>query len=340
MTKTGCILHHNDFLWIHCRPDGIEGRRRLDTRRLGAFVKIVDIGSLTRAADNLHIAQPALSQQVASLEAHFGQRLLIRSKRGVVPTEAGRALYRHAQIILRQMSQAKTDVSQSNMAVAGGVSVGLAPYSAGSALALPLLRLVRERHPGILLHINENFGGVISELVMTGRMDMALIYQPGPIRGVRFEPMFEEELVVLSAERLAGRQNDDIRLADLAAVPLLLPSRIHTIRRLVDTAFERAGFAANVVAEIESAVTLANAVSAGLGATILPWSSASSIAESQRRSGGRPLWISRIVEPSLAAKVAICTSDALALSEAALAVRTIILELIGTSRFAGASRSA
>jgi LysR family transcriptional regulator, nitrogen assimilation regulatory protein len=308
----------------------------MDTRRLGAFVKIVDTGSLTRAADNLHIAQPALSQQVASLEAHFGRKLLIRSKRGVAPTEAGRALYRHAQIILRQLSQAKTDVSQSILTVAGSVSLGLAPYSAGAALALPLLRLARERFPGIVLHINENFGGVISELVMTGRMDMALIYQPGPIRGVTFEPMFEEELFLLSAERIAARAGEEIPLAELDGVPLLLPSRIHTIRRTIDSAFERAGFSANVIAEIESAATLASAVDSGIGATILPWSSASSIAESQRRTGGRSMSMARIAEPALRVKVSICTSDTVALTEAAAAVRELIRELVQASPFRGA----
>lgn len=305
----------------------------MDTRRLSAFVKIVDTGSLTRAADNLHVAQPALSQQLAALEAHFRQRLLIRSKRGVVPTEAGRALYRHAQIILRQLSQAQTDVGQSIQTVAGAVSLGLAPYSAGAALALPLLRLVRERYPGIVLHINENFGGVISELVMTGKMDMALIYQPGPIKGVKFEPMFEEELFVLSSQRIAPGQDRDVAVSGLAGIALLLPSRIHTIRKLVDSAFERAGIVPDVVAEIESAATLASAVDSGLGATILPWSSASSIAESQRRASGRELYIARIIEPSLKARIAICTPDQLAMSDAALAVHELILELVARSPY-------
>jgi LysR family transcriptional regulator, nitrogen assimilation regulatory protein len=309
----------------------------MDTRRLSAFVKIIDTGSLTRAADNLNIAQPALSQQVASLEAHFGQRLLIRSKRGVVPTEAGLALYRHAQIILRQLSQAKTDVSQSTQSVAGAVSLGLAPYSAGAALALPLLRLVRERHPRIVLHINENFGGVISELVMTGKMDMALIYQPGPIRGVKFEPMFEEELFLLSSHRPGGARTDEVPLAALEGMPLLLPSRIHTIRKLVDSAFERAGIIPNLVAEIESAATLASAVDSGVGATILPWSSASSIADAQRRAGGREAFLARLVEPSLKARIAICTPDHLPMSDAASAVHALILELVQSSPFRNAA---
>lgn len=312
----------------------------MDTRRLSAFVKIVDTGSLTRAADNLHVAQPALSQQVAALEAHFRQRLLIRSKRGMVPTEAGRALYRHAQIILRQLSQAQTDVGQSTQTVAGSVSLGLAPYSAGAALALPLLQLVRARFPGIVLHINENFGGVISELVMTGKMDMALIYQPGQIRGVKFEPMFEEELFLLSSQRIASAQDKDVALAALDGVPLLLPSRIHTIRKLVDTAFERVGIVPHLVAEIESATTLASAVDSGIGATILPWSSASAIADSQRRANGRDLTISRIIEPSLKARVAICTPDHLAMSDAALAVHTLILELVENSPFRNTAATA
>src|SRR5262245_41417102 len=103
----------------------------MDTRRLKSFLKIVDTGSLTRAAAALNIAQPALSQQLQSLEAHFRQKLLIRSQQGVKPTEAGRVLYRHAQAILKQFDQAETDVKRSSTSLSGHVSVGLAPYSAG-----------------------------------------------------------------------------------------------------------------------------------------------------------------------------------------------------------------
>lgn len=310
----------------------------MDTRRLAAFVKIVDTGSLTRAADNLHVAQPALSQQVAALEAQFRQRLLIRSKRGVAPTEAGRALYRHAQIILRQLGQAQAEVSQGAQNVAGPVSLGLAPYSAGAALALPLLRAVRARYPQIVLHINENFGGVISELVMTGRMDMALIYQPGPIRGVTFEPMFEEELCVLASPEMRLGRGRQVKLAALAGAPLLLPSRIHTIRRVVDAAFERAGMTPNVVAEIESATTLASAVEAGLGATVLPRSSAAAIAGDRRRGGARAPGVARIVDPELTARVSICLPAQLQLSDAAQAVHDLIVELVAASPFGAATR--
>ncbi|MGW3409666.1 nitrogen assimilation transcriptional regulator NAC [Streptomyces sp. NPDC000888] len=296
----------------------------MDTRRLYSFVKIVDAGSITRAADILHIAQPALSQQVSTLETQFKQQLLIRSKRGVAPTEAGRALYRHAQLILRQLELAQAAVDVSGRAPAGSVSVGLAPYSTGAALALPLLRAVRERYPDIVLHINENFGGVISEAIMTGRMDMAFIYGAGPLRGVQFEPMRTEDLYLIGAPGTAASAlpGDDVTIAELADVGLLLPSRIHTIRQVVDAAFRHASLEPRVVGEIESVLTLTSAIGAGLGATVLPWSAAQAILDV------RKLVVRRITDPAIEVKLSLCTSDHQPLSEPALAVHDLFHELI------------
>ncbi|MEU9155905.1 nitrogen assimilation transcriptional regulator NAC [Streptomyces sp. NPDC048417] len=295
----------------------------MDTRRLYSFVKIVDAGSITRAADILHIAQPALSQQVSMLETQFKQQLLIRSKRGVAPTEAGRALYRHAQLILRQLEHAQAAVDVSGRAPAGSVSVGLAPYSTGAALALPLLRAVRERYPDILLHINENFGGVISEAIMTGRMDMAFIYDAGPVRGVQFEPMRTEDLYLVAAPGTgSATDRDEVSIAELSGVGLLLPSRIHTIRHVVDAAFRHVSLEPRVVGEIESVLTLTSAVGAGLGATVLPWSAAQAILDV------RSLVVRRIVDPTIEVKLSLCTSDHQPLSEPALAVHDLFHELI------------
>lgn len=99
----------------------------MNFRRLKYFVKIVDIGSLTQAAEVLHIAQPALSQQVATLEGEFNQQLLIRTKRGVTPTDAGKILYTHARAILRQCEQAQLAVHNVGQALSGQVSIGFAP---------------------------------------------------------------------------------------------------------------------------------------------------------------------------------------------------------------------
>jgi LysR family nitrogen assimilation transcriptional regulator len=165
----------------------------MDIRRLKSFIVIVDTGSITRAADVLHIAQPALSQQLAALEDHFRQKLLIRSQQGVTMTEAGKAVYRHAQIILRQMEQAQADVKAAGASFVGRVSVGLVPFSSAATLSVDLLSETRKRHPGILLHLTESVGQTYSQMIMNGRLEMALIHGTGPIKGVRFEPVFVEE---------------------------------------------------------------------------------------------------------------------------------------------------
>jgi len=295
----------------------------MDMRRLYSFVRVVDAGSITRAADLLHIAQPALSQQMTALESLFGQQLLSRSKQGVEPTEAGRVLYRHARVILRQLEQAQADVEVVGRELAGGVSVGLAPYSTVNALAFPLLSAVRARYPRVLLHINENFGGVLSEALMTGRMDMALLYESGPIRGVDFERLVTEELVVVAPDGidLPARADDAVTMADLADVPLLLPGPTHTIRRVVDQAFSQASSAANVVGEVESVPLMARAVRGGLGATVLPRSVA------RRMIGGSELH-QRHLTPALEVQVSLGTASGQTLSRAAEAVRELLREVL------------
>ena len=296
----------------------------MDIRRLHAFVKIVDIGSLTRAAAILHIAQPALSQQIVALETHFGKQLLVRSKRGVVPTEAGRLLYRHAQVMLRQLEQAQTDIVSAGTSIAGRVLVGLAPLSTATTLALPLLQAVRERYPGIVLQISENVGGVISEMIMTGKMDVAFIYDPGEIRGVDFEPVLTEDLFLVAPKSFLTHPEDseEIAVEEVATLDLVLATRIHTVRQLVDLTFRRVGVDAKVIAEIESVPTIARAIWAGLGATILPWSSANAVI-----AGRDDIAVRRITKPSMQVKVSICTSDQLPLSEPAQAVSDLLGEL-------------
>ncbi len=294
----------------------------LNLRRLKYFVKIVDIGSLTQAADVLHIAQPALSQQLATLEGEFRQQLLVRTKRGVTPTEAGMVLYRHAQIILRQFDQAQNDVKNSGQTLSGQVSVGLAPGTAASALSLPLLKAVRARHPGVLLYLNENFGTTLSELIMNGRMDMAVLYGSKPVHGLSFVPLLKEELYLVGPADMALPEAQ-VELAQLLDVELLLPRPYNVVRKLVDEAFIGIHRTPNVVAEIESASTLVAAITDGLGATILPGSAARVIGAACKAR------LCRIVNPVIEAPLSLCVSDHLPMSEPALAVKEILMELVG-----------
>lgn len=298
----------------------------MDTRRLESFVKIVDVGSITKAADILHIAQPALSAQISALESQYKQKLLIRSKQGVAPTEAGRALYQQAQIILRQVELAQAAVRVSGRAPAGRVSVGLAPLTSGSALALPLLREVKRRYPDIVLYINQHFGGVLSEAIMTGRMDMAYIYDSGPRRGVELDPVLTEELMIVSGPGtdIGDPQTGAVPLAELAEVPLLMPSQIHTLRQVMDARFGDLSIQPRIAAELDSMVIMIQAVRAGLGTAVMPLSA-------QRSFDMTGLTVRRIVKPEIHLTVSICTSEHQPMSEPALAVHQILIELIESS---------
>jgi len=296
----------------------------VNIRRLQYFVKIVDVGSLTQAADLLHVAQPALSQQIATLEGEVRQQLLLRTKRGVVPTEAGKVLYRHAQLILRQCEQARVDMNAAAKGISGAVAVGLAPGTAAAGLALPLLRMVRARHPGILLYLNETYGTTLSELVMNGRMDLGVLYGgKTSVHGLNFVPLLREQLYLVGPDSMM-EPPAEVPLAMLADMDLYLARPYNVVRRMVDEAFAGIGLTPRVVAEIESATTLTAVISEALGATILPESMARQMVASCNA------WQCRIVAPVIEAPLALCKSDHLPLSEPAQAIEEILLELVAT----------
>ncbi len=184
--------HHRRFSLQH------NSRMSVSFKNLKSFVTAVDASSLSAAAQTLKMAQPALSQQIATLELHFGHRLLQRSNTGVTATVAGHELYRHARLLLDQLDQAERDVARKGQSIGGTVSVGLATYSTTSILSTPLLKATRERYPDINLFINDNFGLVLSEMVMTDRMDMAIIYAPNQLKGVTLQPLLVEELFLIA----------------------------------------------------------------------------------------------------------------------------------------------
>ena len=166
----------------------------MNLRRLKYFVKIVDIGSLTQAAEVLHIAQPALSQQVATLEGELDQQLLIRTKRGVTPTEAGKILYTHARTILRQCEQAQLAVNNVGQTLSGQVSIGLAPGTAASAITMPLLQTVRNELPEVMVYLQESSGTILNDKLIDGQLDMAVLYERSPVAGIVSQPLLKEDL--------------------------------------------------------------------------------------------------------------------------------------------------
>lgn len=293
-------------------------------KSLNSFVTAVNAMSISSAANALKMAQPALSQQIATLERHFNQKLLIRSSTGVIPTNAGRELYRHAMLLLGELQLAEIEVAKQKGSLQGTVAVGIATYSTISTLSVALLKSIRARYPDVNLYVNDSFGLVLSELVMNGQMDMAVIYAPSPtIKGLSLHPLLSEDLYLIAPQGTALPAGEkEVPLAELAGIDFILPGRRHLLRQAIDEAFVRARIKPRIAAEIESVATLRQAISAGWGATILPWAVAGSF------NWPEPPVIRRVVDPVIETTVCLCTSNYLPMSDSAVAVRSILLGLV------------
>jgi LysR family nitrogen assimilation transcriptional regulator len=296
----------------------------LDTKRLEAFIKVVDLGSMTSAAKVLNVAQPALSQHIASLEADFKSKLLHRSARGVKPTEAGQILYRYAKSIQRQIEEARRTILDNKPELTGNVTIGLAPLSSAALLATPLLLQVRERYPGIVLHIYDSSGIMLSEMMLKGSMDMAVLYGDRPVTGLDYKPLMREPFYLVAPRSLYGDRAppEEVSAEEVAQFDLLLPYRESFLRQAVERVCAEAGLRPRIVAEIHSQSTLSSAIAAGIGAAVLPMSIAKELPNLDE------LCVRRINAQYASQQMSLCISDNVALSDAAFAVYKILLEII------------
>ncbi|MDE2274657.1 MAG: LysR family transcriptional regulator [Burkholderiales bacterium] len=225
----------------------------MDLRQLGYFVQVADLGSFTRAASVLRVAQPALSRQVRALEVELRQPLFDRNGRGVTLTPAGKRLLDHGRGILQQVERARQDLDAERGAASGLLSIGLPP-SVGRALTAPLVEAFRERFPQARLTLVEGLSTYVLEWLAQGRIDGAVVYSATPATGLELQPVLDEKLYLVSARPRAGGAliGRAATLAEVAAHELVTPSRPHALRMRLETALAEAGLAPRVGLEVES----------------------------------------------------------------------------------------
>jgi LysR family nitrogen assimilation transcriptional regulator len=298
----------------------------MDISRFASFIKIVDAGSLSRAAEQLGVTQPGLSQQIAALEADLGAQLLLRGRQGVSATVAGRILYRHAQIIVRQLDDAKSAVQATGSEVAGHVSVGM-PRSISTMATVPVLVEVRRRYPDVSVRVTENTGTQLAELVMSGRLDMAIL--PTALHGGLFihRPLIVEGFFLVEGDDGESDAEETVTMAEVSRIPLMVTSRSHPVRQLIDESFAAAGLVPNVTLECDTLQETLATVAHGGVATLLPWASARRFEGSLKRR--------RVVENELLWASGLCVSDSLPLSLAAASVYEVIAEVVNAELAAG-----
>lgn len=296
----------------------------MDFRQLKYFVQIVDSGSLAKASRQLFIAQPALSQQIAKLEAEVGKPLLVRTSKGVTPTEHGTALHQHARFMLRQLEQALSIARQEPGTVHGMVSVGLAATTV-CAVGIPFMRRIRERFPGIVLNVVEGMSGHLAQMMQLGQLDLCILFSRDAASDLPSEPLVAEELFVMlpTSSALVAPGRTELSVEEIAELPLILPTSMHGLRRRVTAEFEQRNLATRVVAEIDSLSLLMACVREGMGATIKPMSAA--LLEGEMRKDWRTLAFS---DASMKRQNFLYSVIPERLSLAAAAVRTELKETI------------
>jgi len=311
----------------------------MELRQLRYFVRVVECGSMSRAAIDLDMVQSALSQQITRLESELATRLLHRTPQGVAPTEAGVAFFREAQLTLRHAEQAVRAAQQARLS--GSVTVGLAPTTS-AMLGLPLMQSMRARYPDVRLHMVESMSGHLSAMLDARQLDIAVLFdtrlhqarQDGGGRRWEIAPLLEEDLFLIR-RAAAPSLPPELAIADLADEPLILPTGPHGLRSTLDTAFAGAGVAPRVVLEVDSLAMLMAAVDAGLGSTLQPWAALGRYPDAAQR-----FRCARLTDVPARRVNLLCSLSDDELSPAALAARVVlndcVRELVSAGRWAGA----
>jgi len=272
----------------------------MDLKQLEYFVRVAELGSFTRASSVLNIAQPALSRQVRLLEVELRQNLLLRNGRGVTTTEAGKLLLEHGRGILHQVERAREDLGRVRGALAGRVALGLPP-SIAKMMAVPLTREFRKRLPSAALSISEGLSISMQEWLLTGRLDIAVLYNPAPSPELETTPLLEEDLTLIALKSPKGKTSP-ISLKEVANLPLVIPSRPNAIRMVVETQMAGIGCKPLISLEIDGVSAILDLVADGAGHAILPRYAVTTAGSSAK------FLVRPIVKPKLSSKLTLATA--------------------------------
>ncbi|KAF1019762.1 MAG: HTH-type transcriptional regulator CynR [Paracidovorax wautersii] len=240
----------------------------MDLKQLEYYVRVAEMGSFTRAAAVLNVAQPALSRQIRLLEVELRQNLLVRNGRGVTTTEAGKLLLEHGRGILLQVERTMEELSRVRGSLSGRVAIGLPP-SMARALTITLTREFRKRLPYATLSISEELSLSMQESLLNGRLDIALLYNPPSLPELDIKPLMQDALYVV-APQSDGLAPGPLRLSEVARMPLVIPARANAIRALVDSQMAAIGCKPTIALEIDGVSTILDLVADGAGVAILP----------------------------------------------------------------------
>nr|WP_276562328.1 LysR substrate-binding domain-containing protein [Hoeflea prorocentri] len=238
----------------------------MDSRQLRYFAAIFEEGALARAADRERVAVSALSRHLSNLEAELGTPLFERMPRGVRPTASGVRLYEHARAILRSMQAASADVRETGNEVVGEISVGFA-HSAVKAIGVPLMQRVSQTYPKLRLHLSEIFSGSTAQQLASSEVDLTLTYNQLPDSRFRFQPILEEEVVLVGRPDVVGGRGT-ISFEALLDLPLIILRQGLNTRAVMDDPSLLKRIEENAQFQMNSIAAIGGSLLSGLGCLV------------------------------------------------------------------------
>lgn len=290
----------------------------MDLRQLRYFVGIADARSIAKAAEWLHVAQPALSVQLANLEAELGVPLVVRSNRGVELTPSGELLYEHATQMLNLHREAVVAIKNDGGASLGKVSLGL-PSTLAAALAPQLFEATRRQLPGVELYLLEASTAALFEWLQSGKIDFAILFNMPDDLGLDVTPLYSEDFCLVGTPD--GKDNETVEFDELFDYPLILPSKATSWRKLLDIAATERERAFYSPIESESVNVLKSVAVSGAAYAVIP----RLCVHDEIRAG--TVTARRIVNPELLGTKSLVTLQSQLLSDTQKKVRDLIVEL-------------
>jgi LysR family transcriptional regulator, nitrogen assimilation regulatory protein len=295
----------------------------MDLRQLRFLVSTIESGSISQAARGLHITQPSLSQRLKDLEAELGVALLDRTPTGVRPTDAGNMIADRSRVILRLVDNIAIEARALTQEPIGDVFIGL-PTTMALHLTLPLVKAVRDQFPKVSLRVSEGMSGHIQEWVVSGRIDLAILYTEDAIDGLKIEKINDEDLCLISRHDSVETKTD-VPFADLWKYPLVLPGPDHGLRRSIEKVRLTTKTMLNIAVEIDSLPHLKRLAIEGELHTILPQ------AACQEEVSLGQLTARRIVEPNLRRPIALARPTNRPCSLATQSINELLRSLVQNS---------
>ncbi|MGX2993125.1 LysR family transcriptional regulator [Streptomyces sp. JNUCC 64] len=292
----------------------------MQLQQLRYFVTVAETRHFTRAAEQVHVAQPSLSQQVRALERELGADLFLRARGNITLTDAGEALLPLARRILADADTARHEVQELAQLRRGRVRLGATP-SLCTGLLPEVLRAFRDRYPGVRLVIEEGGSHDLVRELARGALDLALVVLPlpSPSPALTTVEMLREDLVVVSSpDAPAPGHGGEVRIGDLAGEPLVMFRHGYDLRELTVAACRAEGFEPDFAVEGGELDAVLGFVRAGLGVAVVPRMVAT--------RAGLDLRVTPLSRPGLHRTIALAHRSDVAPPRAARELQRLLLE--------------